>query len=145
MCLVTLELWLRVNNSFCIFAATKANFDYFFKKLFHSSTLHTYHHNSSWTIRQARNYLCCDCFICVPMTDTMTFLHKGVPVGFHRFQSQYILRTQYNYCFVWVPMANIVTFLPEGFPWVPVDFDRYIFVYLSIYSKFRTVYIWNLE
>ena len=34
------------------------------------------------------------CFICVPMTDTMTFLHKGVPVGFHRFQSQYILRTQ---------------------------------------------------
>ena len=30
----------------------------FFKKLFHFSTSHTYHHNSSWTIRQARNYLC---------------------------------------------------------------------------------------
>ena len=29
----------------------------FLKKLFHSSTSHTYHHNSSWTIRQARNYL----------------------------------------------------------------------------------------
>ena len=26
--------------------------------MFHSSTSHTYHHNSSWTIRQARNYLC---------------------------------------------------------------------------------------
>ena len=26
--------------------------------MFHSSTSNTYHHNSSWTIRQARNYLC---------------------------------------------------------------------------------------
>ena len=25
--------------------------------MFHSSILHTYHHNSSWTIRRARNYL----------------------------------------------------------------------------------------
>jgi hypothetical protein len=33
------------------------------KKLFHSSTSHTYHHNSSWTIRQARNYMCSKCMI----------------------------------------------------------------------------------
>ena len=26
--------------------------------MFHSSTSHTYHHNSSWTIKQARDYLC---------------------------------------------------------------------------------------
>ena len=31
----------------CIFAATKDKFGYFLKKLFHSSTLHTDHHNSS--------------------------------------------------------------------------------------------------
>jgi hypothetical protein len=39
------------------FAVTKDKFGSFLKKLFHSSTSHTYHHNSSWTIRQARNYL----------------------------------------------------------------------------------------
>ena len=42
----------------CVFAATKDKFGIYLKKLFHSSTLHTYHHNFSWTIRQARNYLC---------------------------------------------------------------------------------------
>ena len=58
-CLVALELWLPVPVQFCcIFAATKDKFGSFLQKLFHSSTSHTYHHNSSWTIRQARNYLC---------------------------------------------------------------------------------------
>ena len=57
-CLVALELQLPVPVQFCcIFAATKDKFGSFLKKLFHSSTSHTYHHNSSWTIRQARNYL----------------------------------------------------------------------------------------
>ena len=40
----------------CIFAATKDKFGSFLKKLFLFSTLHTYHHNSNWTIRQAMNY-----------------------------------------------------------------------------------------
>ena len=39
------------------FASTKDKFGSFIKKLFHFSTLHTYHRNSSWAIRQARNYL----------------------------------------------------------------------------------------
>ena len=32
----------------CIFATTKDKFDYFLNKLFHSSTLHTYHQNSNF-------------------------------------------------------------------------------------------------
>ena len=57
-CLVALELQLPVLVQFCcIFAATKDKFGYFLKKLFHSSTSHTYHHNSNWTIGKARNYL----------------------------------------------------------------------------------------
>ena len=39
----------------CIFAATKDKFDYFLKKLFHSSTSHTYHHNSSWFLSRHKN------------------------------------------------------------------------------------------
>ena len=39
----------------CIFAATKGKFDYFLKKLFHSSTSHTYHHNSSWFLSRHKN------------------------------------------------------------------------------------------
>ena len=39
----------------CIFAATKDKFDYFLKKLFHSSTSHTYHHNSSWFFSRPKN------------------------------------------------------------------------------------------
>ena len=46
-CLVDLELLLPVPVQFCcIFAATKDKFGSFLKKLFHSSTSHTYHHNS---------------------------------------------------------------------------------------------------
>ena len=39
----------------CIFAATKDKFDYFLMKLFHSSTLHTYHHNSSLFLNRHKN------------------------------------------------------------------------------------------
>ena len=39
----------------CIFAATKDKFDYFLKKLFHSSTSHTYHHNSSLFLNRHKN------------------------------------------------------------------------------------------
>ena len=39
----------------CIFAATKDKFDYFLKKMFHSSTSHTYHHNSSWFLSRHKN------------------------------------------------------------------------------------------
>ena len=39
----------------CIFAATKDKLDYFLKKLFHSSTLHTYHYNSSWFLSKHKN------------------------------------------------------------------------------------------
>ena len=39
----------------CIFAATKDKFDYFLKKLFHSSTSPTYHHNSSWFLSRHKN------------------------------------------------------------------------------------------
>ena len=39
----------------CIFALTKDKFDYFLKKLFHSSTLHTYHHNSSLFLNKHKN------------------------------------------------------------------------------------------
>ena len=39
----------------CIFATTKDKFDYFLKKLFHSSTLHTYHHNSSLFLNRHKN------------------------------------------------------------------------------------------
>ena len=58
LCLVTLELWLPEKvQSCCIFAATKENFDFFLKKLFHSITSHTYHHNSSWPFKQAQKHL----------------------------------------------------------------------------------------
>ena len=51
-CLVVLELYLPVPVQFCcFFAATKDKFSSFLKKLFHSSTLHTYHHNSSCSFR----------------------------------------------------------------------------------------------
>ena len=54
--LVTLELWLPDKLQFCcIFAATKDKFDYFLKKLFHSSTSHTYHHNSSLFLNRHKN------------------------------------------------------------------------------------------
>ena len=39
----------------CIFAGTKDKFDYFLKKLFHSSTSHTYHHNSSLFLNRHKN------------------------------------------------------------------------------------------
>ena len=39
----------------CIFAATKDKFDYFLKKLFYSSTWHTYHHNSSLFLNRHKN------------------------------------------------------------------------------------------
>ena len=39
----------------CIFAATKDKFGYFLKKLFHSSTSHTYHHNSSLFLSRHKN------------------------------------------------------------------------------------------
>ena len=39
----------------CIFAATKDKFDSFSKKLFHSSTSHTYHHNSSLFLNRHKN------------------------------------------------------------------------------------------
>ena len=43
-----LGIMVTRQQQFCfIFAATKDKFDYFLKKLFHSSTSHTYHHNSS--------------------------------------------------------------------------------------------------
>ena len=58
-CLSALELSLPVPVHFCcIFAATKDKFGSFLKKLSQSFTLPTYHHNSSWTIRQARNESC---------------------------------------------------------------------------------------
>ena len=45
----------RPNAYFC--CKTKDKFGSFLKKLFHFSISHTYHHNSSWTIRQAGNSL----------------------------------------------------------------------------------------
>ena len=39
----------------CIFAARKDKFGYFLKKLLHSSTLHTYHHNSSLFFSRHKN------------------------------------------------------------------------------------------
>ena len=53
-----LGLMVTRNVQFCcIFAATKGKLDYFLKKLFHSSTSHTYHHNSSWFLSKAQKYL----------------------------------------------------------------------------------------
>ena len=40
----------------CIFAVTKDNFDCFLKKLFHSSTSHTYHHNSSLFLSRHKSF-----------------------------------------------------------------------------------------
>ena len=40
----------------CIFAATKDKFDYFLNKLFHSSTSHTYHHNSSLFLSRHKSF-----------------------------------------------------------------------------------------
>ena len=39
----------------CIFAATKDKFGSLLKKLFHSSTLHIYHHNSSSFLKRHKN------------------------------------------------------------------------------------------
>ena len=57
LCLVTLELWLRDNNSFVVFLLRqKTNVTIFLKKLFHPSTPHTYHHNSSWFLSRHKNF-----------------------------------------------------------------------------------------
>ena len=58
LCLVTLELWLPDNYSFVLFLRRQKTNLIFSKKLFHSSTSHTYHHNSSWPFKQAQKYPC---------------------------------------------------------------------------------------
>ena len=58
LCLVT-----RQQQFCCIFAATKDKFDYFSKKLVHSSTLHTWHQNSSWFLSRHKNIYECLLFI----------------------------------------------------------------------------------
>ena len=51
-CLVTLELWLPDMYSFVVFLLwQKTNLSVLKRNLFHFSTLHTYHHNSSCSFR----------------------------------------------------------------------------------------------